>query len=98
MGLRGYFDAFVISALVGSSKPSEAIYRAAMDEIGIPPERLVFVDDRAVNVAAAVKLGMKGVVISRYGKAPDTDLPVISDLDGFIAMVIPETATQNVTE
>ena len=98
MGLRGYFDAFVISALVGSSKPCEAIYRAAVEEIGIPPEGLVFVDDRPVNVVAAVKLGMKGVVIYRYGKAPDTDLPVISDLDGLIAMVIPETATQNVTE
>ena len=92
MGLRGYFDAFVISALVGSSKPCERIYRAAVEEIGIPPEGLVFVDDRPVNVEAAEKLGMKGIVISRYGKVPNTDLPVISDLDGLIAIVIPETA------
>jgi len=91
MGLRSYFDAFVISALVGSSKPSERIYRVAVDEIGIPPEHLAFVDDRPVNVAAAEKIGMKGVVISRYGEVPDTDLPVISDLDGLIAIVIPET-------
>ncbi|MCE2557344.1 MAG: HAD-IA family hydrolase [Acidobacteria bacterium] len=98
MGLRGYFDAFVISALVGSSKPCERIYRAAVEEIGIPPEGLVFVDDRPVNVEAAEKLGMKGIVISRYGKVPNTDLPVISDLDGLIAIVIPETATQNATE
>ena len=41
---------------------------------------------------AAEKFGMKGVVISRYGKAPDTDLPVISDLDGLIAIVTPGTA------
>ena len=92
MGLRGYFDAFVISALVGSSKPCERIYRAAVEEIGIPPEGLVFVDDRPVNVETAEKLGMKGIVISRYGKVPNTDLPVISDLDGLIAIVIPETA------
>ena len=98
MGLRGYFDAFVISALVGSSKPCERIYRAAVDEIGIPPENLMFVDDRPVNVEAAVKLGMAGIVISRYGKVPNTDLPVISDLDGLIAIVIPEAATQNATE
>ena len=97
MGLRRYFDAFVISALVGSSKPCERIYRAAVDEIGIPPENLMFVDDRPVNVEAAVKLGMAGIVISRYGKVPNTDLPVISDLDGLIAIVIPETATQNAT-
>jgi len=92
MGLRGYFHAFVISALVGSSKPCERIYRAAVYEIGIPPEGLVFVDDRPVNVEAAEKLGMKGIVISRYGKVPNTDLPVISDLDSLIAIVIPETA------
>lgn len=91
MGLRGYFDAFVISALVGRSKPCERIYRVAVEEIGIPPEHLAFVDDRPVNAAAAEKLGMKGIVISRYGEVPDTDLPVIPDLDALIAIVIPET-------
>ena len=91
MGLRSYFDAFVISALVGSSKPAERIYRVAVQEIGISPEQLAFVDDRPVNVAAAERMGMKGIVISRYGKVPDTDLPVISDLDGVIALAIPET-------
>ena len=91
MDLRGYFDAFVISALVGSSKPSERIYLKAVEEIGIPPEHLLFVDDRPVNVAAAAKLGMKGIVASRYSNAPDTDLPVVSDLDDLIAFAIPET-------
>lgn len=91
MGLRHYFDAFVISALVGSSKPCERIYRVAVEEIGIPPEHLAFVDDRPVNAAAAEKIGMKGIVISRYGDVPRTDLPVISDLDGLIAIVIQET-------
>lgn len=98
MGLRSYFDAFVISALVGSSKPCERIYRVAVEEIGIPPENLAFVDDRPVNAAAAERIGMKGIVISRYGNVPNTDLPVISDLDGLIAIVIPETATQNTTD
>ncbi|MCY3591666.1 MAG: HAD-IA family hydrolase [Acidobacteria bacterium] len=92
MGLRSYFDAFVISALVGSSKPCESIYRVAVEEIGIPPEHLAFVDDRPVNAATAERIGMKGIVISRYGEVPDTDLPVIPDLDGLIAIVIPETA------
>ena len=89
LGLRGYFDAFVISALAGSSKPCERIYRAAVEEMGMPPEHLVFVDDRPVNVAAAVRLGMNGIVISRYGKAPDTDLPVVSDLDGLMSRISP---------
>lgn len=92
MGLRSYFDTFVISALVGSSKPCERIYQVAVDEIGMPPEHLAFVDDRPANVAAAEKIGMKGIVISRYGRTPATDLTVISDLDGLIAIAAPEIA------
>ena len=94
MGLRSYFDTFVISAVVGSSKPAERIYRVAVEEIGMRPEHLAFVDDRPVNVATAEKIGMKGIVISRYGKVPETDLPVISDFDGLIAIVTPETCSQ----
>ena len=87
LGIRDYFDAFAISALVGCWKPCERIYTTAIDELGLPPESLVFVDDWPENVAAAGRLGMRGVVISRYGKTPKTDLPVVSNLDEFVAMI-----------
>ena len=87
LGLRRYFDAFAISALVGCWKPCERMYTTAIDELGLPPESLMFVDDWPVNVAAAECLGLKGVVISRYGETPETDLPVVTGLDEVVAMI-----------
>ena len=86
-GLRHYFDAFVISAVLGCWKPSEPMYATAVEEIGLPPESLMFVDDRLENVEAAVRLGMRGVVISRYGETPETDLPVVRSLDEVVQMI-----------
>ncbi len=60
------------------------MYQTAIDEIGLDPGSLMFVDDSPVNVEAAVKLGMKGVVISRYGETPETSLPVVTGLDELI--------------
>ena len=87
LGLRHYFDAFAISALVGCWKPCERMYTTAIDELGLPPESLMFVEDWPENVAAAECLGLKGVVISRYGETPETDLPVVTGLDEVIAMI-----------
>ena len=87
LGLRRYFDAFAISALVGCWKPCERMYMTAISELGLPPESLMFVDDWPENVAAAGRLGLEGVVISRYGEAPETDLPVVTGLDEVVAMI-----------
>jgi putative hydrolase of the HAD superfamily len=55
------FDAVVISGEVGLRKPDPAIYALAAREVGVPPERCVFVDDIAANVRGAVAAGMVGV-------------------------------------
>lgn len=87
LGLRDYFDAFVVSAILGCWKPCELMYTTAMDQIGLPAESLMFVDDWPANVDAAVKLGMNGVVMSRDGIRPKTDLPWVSDLRGLTALL-----------
>ena len=87
LGLRHYFDSFVISALLGCWKPDELMYTTAIEEIGLPPKSLMFVDDWPENVEAAVRLGLKGVVISRYKETPETDLPVVTGLDEVAAMI-----------
>jgi len=38
---------------VGLRKPEPAIYARALDILGRPPERVLFIDDREENVAAA---------------------------------------------
>ena len=84
LGLRDYFDAFVISAIVGCSKPCSLIYRTAVDQIGLRPDSLLFVDDNPKNVEGAIREGMQGVVITRYGRPAETSLPVVSDLQEVV--------------
>ena len=55
------FDAVVISSEVGLRKPDPAIYRHALDLLGLPPEECAFIDDIEHNVRAAESLGIVGV-------------------------------------
>ena len=48
----------MISSQVGLRKPEPAIYRLAADELAVPLERIVFVDDIAGNLQPAQELGM----------------------------------------
>jgi epoxide hydrolase-like predicted phosphatase len=60
-GFDRLVDTLVISAEEGSAKPDEQIYRVALDRLGVEPHETVFLDDLAVNVAAARNLGMHAV-------------------------------------
>jgi putative hydrolase of the HAD superfamily len=60
-GLHGYFDVALSSCYMGLRKPEPAIYRRALDILGKPAERILFIDDRAENVAGAVDAGMKAI-------------------------------------
>ena len=55
------FDAVVISGEVGLRKPQPEIFLLTARLLGLPPEQCVFVDDLAVNVRGAAKIGMVGV-------------------------------------
>jgi putative hydrolase of the HAD superfamily len=60
-GLREIFRIFVSSCFVGLRKPESAIYRMAIDISQIDPEQCCFIDDRALNLECAAKLGMKTI-------------------------------------
>jgi len=55
------FDAVVISGEVGLRKPEPEIFLITAQRLGLPPQQCVFVDDLAVNVRGAAKVGMVGV-------------------------------------
>jgi putative hydrolase of the HAD superfamily len=57
-GLRRHFQVAMSSCYVGLRKPDLAIYRRALDILGRPPERILFIDDREENVASARAAGM----------------------------------------
>jgi putative hydrolase of the HAD superfamily len=60
-GLRSYFQVALSSCYLGLRKPEPAMYRRALDILGKPPGRVLFIDDRAENVAGAVDAGIKGI-------------------------------------
>ncbi|GAA0948679.1 HAD family phosphatase [Nonomuraea longicatena] len=55
------FDAVVISGEVGMRKPEPRIFQHALDLVGLPGERCVFVDDIEANIVAARDLGIAGI-------------------------------------
>jgi putative hydrolase of the HAD superfamily len=60
-GLRRHFKVAFSSCYVGLRKPGLAIYKRALDILGEPAERVLFIDDREENVTSAVAAGMKGI-------------------------------------
>jgi putative hydrolase of the HAD superfamily len=62
----GTFDVVVISGRLGMRKPEPEIYRHTADLLRVAPQACVFVDDVAHNVAAAVAVGMVGVLHTEY--------------------------------
>ena len=60
-GLRNYLKVALSSCYLGLRKPEPAIYLRALDILGGPPERILFIDDRAENVAGAASSGMKAI-------------------------------------
>jgi putative hydrolase of the HAD superfamily len=60
-GLRNYLSVALSSCYLGLRKPDPAIYRRALDILGRPPERILFIDDREENANAAAASGMKAI-------------------------------------
>lgn len=54
---RALVDAEVISGLCRMYKPEEPIYRLTERRMGLPPDRLLFLDDTEANVLAARAFG-----------------------------------------
>lgn len=61
-------DGYIVSAQECMKKPDERIYRLLCDRYQIKAEECLFVDDRQVNVDAAISVGMESVLFQGYDK------------------------------
>ncbi|MEO6026596.1 MAG: HAD family phosphatase [Candidatus Binatia bacterium] len=74
------FDVVIDSAHVGVRKPDPRIFRLALERLGgLAPERAVFLDDFHGNVAAAERLGMRGILVE------DDHRPAMQQLRALLA-------------
>lgn len=55
-----WFERVFVSAELGLIKPDPEIYRVVARELGIDVTRMVFIDNKEVNVAGATALGITG--------------------------------------
>ena len=60
-GLREIFRLFVSSCFVGLRKPESGIYRLAIEITQFNPDECCFIDDRALNLECAAKMGMRTI-------------------------------------
>ncbi|NYF97707.1 HAD family hydrolase [Janibacter cremeus] len=65
------FDVTVISGRVGVRKPSRRIYAMACEQLGVPPEQCVLVDDLEHNLVGAARLGIVGIHHRQAGETAD---------------------------
>jgi putative hydrolase of the HAD superfamily len=60
-GVRALVKVALSSCYLGLRKPDLAIYKRALDILGRPAGRILFIDDREENIAGALRAGMKGI-------------------------------------
>ncbi|MFI6299815.1 HAD family hydrolase [Nonomuraea sp. NPDC050790] len=58
------FAARTFSCRIGVAKPDPRAYEVAAEQLGVPVERILFLDDNEVNVRAAREVGMAAAVFT----------------------------------
>ena len=65
--LTDYITDWTISADIGIRKPDPRAYAVLCRRLGLPPHRVLFVDDRPANIAGAHDAGLQAL---RFGTPP----------------------------
>lgn len=60
--LLGLFDVMILSGEVGLLKPDPAIFRLAIDRLGLKPEEIVFTDDHEEYLDGAKAVGLRTIL------------------------------------
>ncbi len=80
-GLRDRFEVVLDSALAGVEKPDPAIFRAALDALGVAPAEALYVGDLyEVDVMGARAAGMEAVLLAPGTGASAADCPRFGSL------------------
>lgn len=57
-----YFDQVYYSHVIGKRKPNEAAFRFVLENLGVSPEEVLFMDDVEGNIQSAGKMGIQSVL------------------------------------
>lgn len=81
LGLDGYFDFILASAVFGSSKPSAKIFEEALKKAGVDPHEAIHIGDSFEDdVRGAKAAGIDAILIDRHPEPrPHQHHPTITD-------------------
>jgi putative hydrolase of the HAD superfamily len=80
--IAGLFDAQAFSSVVGVRKPDPRIYRAALEQIGVPPEEILYVGDRLLeDIRGPKSHGMRALLTREFRQEDDPN----AEADGHLA-------------
>ena len=88
-GLYELFSAVALADFVGVEKPSEDIFRYALEQARVPPHRAVHVGNRLESdVRPAQRLGMRTVWLLRGDAPPAPTLEQLAEPDAVITSLV----------
>lgn len=73
------FEQVIESSRLGLRKPDPRIYRHACEQMGVPPEEVVYLDDLGINLKPARELGMTTIKVAD----PDATLQELEQVLGL---------------
>jgi putative hydrolase of the HAD superfamily len=80
-GYDGLFETVIDSSIVGVEKPDPAIFRVALERLGVAPEGTIFLGDvPAVDVAGAKAAGIAPLLLDRFELYPVSDTPCLRSI------------------
>ena len=84
-GLASYFELIVDSHLVGCKKPDPAIFRLALERLGVEAGEAAFVGDSyASDALAARDAGMRAILLDPLGLHPESVCPRVHGLGDLL--------------
>ncbi len=86
-GFAPFFDCMIDSHVVGVEKPDSRIFEIALQQIGLPAERCVYVGDNYDrDVIGARRAGLTPVLLDPFDVVAEKDAPRIRALSDLIEM------------
>ncbi len=81
LGLADWFCVMVNSADFGRAKPDPGIFLEGVTQLGVPPERVLYVgDDLENDYHGARRAGLHAVLLNRDGAPVEQGIPTLSTL------------------
>lgn len=85
LSLDGWFETIVVSHFEGVEKPNAAIFRRALERIGVAPANALHVGDSPeLDGAGAAAAGVDWIWVDRYNPANDKAIPDLSRLPAIV--------------